>query len=124
MVGKADRSQRAARRHLEEGDADFAIGRAYYAVFYLLEALLLTKGLTFSRHSAVIAAFNEHFVKPGVFPAHVSKTISSLFRDRQIGDYEFSTVLSQADGEGHLRTAEELITLLEQWLAAGGFVDT
>jgi uncharacterized protein (UPF0332 family) len=35
-------------------------------MFYTAEAALPGKGLSFSKHSAVIAAFGLHFVKPGM----------------------------------------------------------
>jgi uncharacterized protein (UPF0332 family) len=42
-----------------------AVNRAYYAIFYAANALLATQGLSRSKHSGVIAAFRQHFVKPG-----------------------------------------------------------
>ena len=57
LIEKGRRSLGAARRLFGEGDYDFAASRAYYAMFYLAEALLLARHLTFSKHSAVIAAF-------------------------------------------------------------------
>ena len=66
LLNKADRSLAASQRLFEGADYDFAASRAYYAMFYLAEALLLTLRLTFSKHSAVIAAFGQHFVKTGL----------------------------------------------------------
>lgn len=87
MIRKAFRSLKAAQRHIEESDYDFASSRAYYAAFYAIEAVLLTKCLSFSKHAGVISAFNRHFVKTAVFPKEFSKIISRLFRERQAGDY-------------------------------------
>lgn len=60
-----------ARQAVETGNLvlaheDFitAVNRAYYAIFYAANALLATKGLERSKHSGVIAAFRQHFVKP------------------------------------------------------------
>ncbi len=55
-----------------------------------IEAMLLTKQLSFSKHAGVIAAFNQHFIKPGVFPKEFSKMLERLFRNRQTGDYAMS----------------------------------
>ena len=60
-----------------------------YAAFYAIEAILLTKDLVFSKHSAVIGAFSQHFVKTAIFPKEFTRLISRLFRQRQLGDYEF-----------------------------------
>jgi uncharacterized protein (UPF0332 family) len=57
LLEKTARSLQAARLLNEEGLAEFAVSRAYYAMFYVAEAFLEGEGLSFSRHSAVIAAF-------------------------------------------------------------------
>lgn len=64
---KGRRSLEAGRSLYSRGDYDFAASRAYYAMFYLVEALLSSLGLSFSKHSAVISAFGQHFVKTGEF---------------------------------------------------------
>ena len=40
LVQKAERSIRGARVLMEDGLHEFAVSRAYYAMFYLAEALL------------------------------------------------------------------------------------
>jgi uncharacterized protein (UPF0332 family) len=61
LLTKARRSLAAARRLAADGDLDFAVSRAYYAMFYIAQAFLLGRGLRFSKHSAVIAAFGQEF---------------------------------------------------------------
>ena len=56
LLEKADRSLAAAERLLAEGFPEFAAGRAYYSMCYGTEALLLSRDLSFSKHSAVITA--------------------------------------------------------------------
>ena len=63
LLTKARRSLAAARRLVADGDLDFAVSRAYYAMFYTAQAFLLGRGLRFSKHSAVIAAFGQEFAK-------------------------------------------------------------
>ncbi len=50
-----------------------ALNRLYYAAFYAARALLATKQLDSSRHSGVIALFQEHFVRSGVVPIERSQ---------------------------------------------------
>ena len=89
MVEKGGRALQAARDHLSKGDADFASSKAYYAVFHLMQAVLLTKGLTFSKHAGVISGFSEHFIKPGIFQAEFGGIIQRLRKDRELGDYGY-----------------------------------
>jgi uncharacterized protein (UPF0332 family) len=68
LIEKAKESLDAAKSLFEDGFYDFSVGRSYYAMFYTAEAVLLTKNLSFSKHSAVIAAFGKEFVKPAILP--------------------------------------------------------
>ncbi|MDP2976730.1 MAG: HEPN domain-containing protein [Anaerolineales bacterium] len=63
LLERARQSQKAAAKLLHSGFTNFAASRAYYAMFYVAQALLLSKGLSFSSHSAVIAAFGKEFAK-------------------------------------------------------------
>lgn len=106
MISKARRSLAAAKRQIEDGDYDFASSRAYYAAFYAIEAVLLTKNLALSKHSAVISAFNRHFLKPAIFPKEFSKLITRLFRERQLGDYEFDLSIGEDEANEDVQSAE------------------
>lgn len=87
LVQKSKRSFSAAERLFREGDYDFAASRLYYSLFYLAEALLLTKKISYSKHSAVITGFYEHFVRTDVFSKELHKTLHDAFNLRQEGDY-------------------------------------
>ncbi len=43
ILSKSHRSLEAARRNFDAADYDFTSSRAYYAVFYAIEGILLTK---------------------------------------------------------------------------------
>ncbi|MBI4830274.1 MAG: HEPN domain-containing protein [Candidatus Lindowbacteria bacterium] len=51
LTEKARESLDAAKLLESQGYLDFAVSRAYYAMFYVAEAFLLGEGLTFSKHS-------------------------------------------------------------------------
>ena len=55
LLLKAQQSLEAAKLLLTNNYPDYATSRAYYAMFYIAEAFLEGKGLSFSKHSAVIA---------------------------------------------------------------------
>jgi len=122
MIHKALRSLKAAQRHVAEGDYDFASSRAYYAAFYAIEAILLTKQLAFSKHAGVISAFNQHFVKTAVFPQEFSKIISRLFRERQIGDYRFDSSISKQDAQWDVQIAEKVVRAIMAYLTQEGLL--
>lgn len=121
MIGKAFRSIAAARRNIEEGDYDFSSSRSYYAAFYAMEAVLLTKKLSYSKHAGVISAFNQHFVKTDIFPKEFSRSISRLFRERQTGDYDFYLSIDEKDAKEDVRTAEKIVNAIAQYLEQEGY---
>ena len=51
----------AAAHNVAGGFYGSGINRAYYAIFYSANALLLTRGISRSKHSGVIAAFRQYF---------------------------------------------------------------
>jgi uncharacterized protein (UPF0332 family) len=64
LLLKAQQSLEAAKLLLANNYPDYATSRAYYTMFYLAEAFLEGEELSFSKHSAVIAAFGREFAKP------------------------------------------------------------
>ncbi len=116
MMEKSQRTLKAAKDLLEHNDFESASSRAYYSVFYILEALLLTKNLSFSKHSAVISAFSKHFVKEGVFPADFAKKIKTLRKDREISDYDYIVSINEEKAKEDIDNAEEIIKKIEIYL--------
>lgn len=74
LLRKARDSLRGARVLADQKLYDFAVSRAYYRMFYVAEAFLLGEGLTFSKHSAVIASFGQRFAKPGRVPVELHRS--------------------------------------------------
>lgn len=64
-----------------------ALNRLYYAAFYAARALLALKRIDSSRHSGVIALFQEHFVKTDAVPAGTARALAQAFSRRQRSDY-------------------------------------
>jgi len=110
LLQKAERSLKASRVLIESSNYDFAISRAYYAMFYAASALLLTKDLRFSKHSAVITSFGKEFVKSGLLSEDLYGYLIKGFRERQKGDYEIMIMPSREDS---LAVAEKAGIFLE-----------
>ena len=122
-VEHAQQMLQVADHNLADGFYASAINRAYYAIFYAANALLATKGLSRSKHSGVIAAFRQHFVKPGLIEDEYSDIYGRVMDDRHKADYDIveSTVdpaRAQTDLEDARRFVERVEHYLEQerWL--------
>ena len=74
---------------MTNGKTDIAAGRAYYAMFYVAEALLNEKGFQFGKHSNVLSAYGQHFAKTKVLDPKYHRWLITAFDQRQVGDYAF-----------------------------------
>lgn len=59
LLDKAIDTIEGAEILLDHKKTDLAAGRAYYALFYIAEALLNEKGLQFKEHGKVIGAYRK-----------------------------------------------------------------
>jgi len=109
-------SIKGARLLFDEGLYGFAVSRAYYAMFYLVSAVLLTKGLNFSKHQAVVAAFGQHFVKTGIFKYIFHQYLVEAFEQRQIGDYEPMEEITRETAQKNIDRAEEFLAAARDYL--------
>ena len=117
LLEAARESLAAARWNLRGGFHRTAVNRAYYAMFYAAEALLLRMGLTFSRHSAVIAAFGRELVASGKLPPKLHEYLYKAFEARQAADYRTTASISAEAAEAHISRAGEFLTAIEEALS-------
>jgi uncharacterized protein (UPF0332 family) len=116
LLTKAPRSVAAGRRLAADGDLDFAVSRAYYAMFYTAQAFLLGRERRFSKHSAVIAAFGQEFAKDDEALREFHHGIIEAQDARNVGDYQVDAILVGEDVQAHLDRAQQFIQVAEQTL--------
>lgn len=116
LLEKARRSIAAAETLLKEGDIDFAVGRGYYAMFYIAEALLKEEGLQFRKHSAVHAAFGEQYVKCRKLDPKFHRWLLDAFDKRIQGDYGIEAILGPEDVTPLVSQAREFLDEAERYL--------
>ena len=121
LMDKAQRSLDAAE-NLKKVHPDFAVSRAYYGAFYAIQALLLSKGHAFSSHSASLGAFHREFIKTGLFPRILGKSIDRLFKDRQVGDYEPRPLIDIDRASEDIDLALALLNTVSKHLRQEGFL--
>lgn len=120
LLEKARRSLRSARNLLEDGDHDFSISRAYYAMFYAAQAALLAREIVRSKHSAVIAAFGENLVKPGLVDRAQHDALRGAFTDR--GEAEYARAFPvRSHVEERLSQAAAFVATVTDLLLREGF---
>jgi uncharacterized protein (UPF0332 family) len=121
-VEHAQQMLQVADHNLADGFYASAINRAYYAIFYAANAFLATKGLARSKHSGVIAAFRQHFVKPGLIESEYSDIYGRVMDDRHKGDYEIESTMDQARAQTDLKDAQRFVQRVERYLKLEGWL--
>jgi uncharacterized protein (UPF0332 family) len=116
LIERAKKYIKSAEILLREGDYESSVSRTYYAMFYGAQAVLLTKNMSFSSHNGVISAFGEHFVKTNIFPKEMGRELNRAFEKRQLGDYEYTFVISEAEAKELLDSGKNFIEKIIQYL--------
>ncbi|MBP0013675.1 HEPN domain-containing protein [Roseofilum reptotaenium CS-1145] len=109
LLEKANRSLQAARELNRTGFPDFAASRTYYAMFYIATAFLEGEGLSYSKHSAVIAAFGRIFARTNRIPVELHRYLIDAERIRLRADYNTELDISETDVEQLVSQGEEML---------------
>lgn len=112
----AEEALQDAEIMFDNGRYKNALNRAYYAVFYALRAVNALDGFDSSKHSGVIAHFNQIYVKTGVFEKEISKIIKLASEKREQADYLDFFIASKEDAEQQIQRAEILLKTIKEYL--------
>ena len=118
LLDKAVRAVQAAETLLNNDFAEFATGRAYYAMFYIAEALLNEKELHFNKHGGVHGAFGEQYVKSGLFDPKFHRWLLDAFDQRIEGDYGAVVISVPQDARELIDHANEFFLEAQRFLGA------
>lgn len=113
---KANRALAVAARLLEGGDADFAAGRAYYAMFYVAGALLHEKDLRFRKHGGLHSVFGQHFIRTGELDPKYYRWLLAAYNKRIVGDYGIEAEISHGEVEYMIVQAREFLHAVQRYL--------
>lgn len=84
-------------------------------MFYSVLALQVKTGKASSKHSGMIALFDEHFVKPGIFSKDLSKTLHRAFDLRQMSDYRELFEIDKKEAEDCLNDATIFVSAVKNY---------
>jgi len=93
----ASKSLAAAKILIDAQAYKDAANRLYYCVFHAMRAVLAIDGFDSKKHSGVISAFRQKYMKTGIFPPELSEIIKNAFDMRGKSDYEDFFVISKDD---------------------------
>lgn len=105
-----------ARLMYQHGRYKNALNRAYYAILHAIRSVNALKEFDSSKHSGVIAFFNQTFVKEGVFDKEMSKIIRQAYDKREQADYLDFYIASQEEAENQIKRAERFLEEVRNYL--------
>ncbi len=92
------------------------INRAYYAMFYAVLALFISRDVTIktSKHTGVISIFDKEFVHAGKIDKYYSKILHRMFDVRQEGDYKELVELPSDDAVEYVDHAKTFLDTIKK----------
>jgi uncharacterized protein (UPF0332 family) len=111
----AGESHEAAKVLIDRGFIGFSAAQSYYTMFYLAPALLLSKGLKYSSHSAVIAAYGKEFSKTKVLDPKFHRYIIDTEERREDGHYGAGKNVSDEDALESFQWAGEFMKAVKEY---------
>ena len=117
LIQRADQSRQAAKLLLDNGSVRFSAAWSCQAIIYLAEALLLSKGLSFSRHSTVVSAYGREFAKTGLVDSKFQRYVIEAQQRRATAFYNVGENVSDEDASESLEWAGEFLQAAKEYLA-------
>ena len=115
LLDYAGESHAAAKVLIDKGFVGFSAAQSYYTMFYLAQALLLSKGQKFSSHSAVIAAYGKEFSKTNVLDSKFHRYIIDTEERREEGHYGTGRNVSDEDALESFQWAGEFMQAVKEY---------
>ena len=99
-----------------------SLNRSYYAIFHAMRAVNALDDFDSSKHSGVIAHFNQYHVKTGEFGRNTSRIIRNAADLREQADYEDFYIADANEARDILDKAKQFITEVEVYLKQHGVI--
>jgi len=113
-MDKARENLKDAEDALARSRFSLSANRSYYAMFTAARGLLALKELDSSKHSGVIALFNQYIIKTGLFPKELSRFLPKAKEIRENADYGDFVEITKQDAQTQLENAKKFIEEAER----------
>jgi uncharacterized protein (UPF0332 family) len=116
LLDLASQNIQAAELLASQSYYGIAASRGYYAMFYIAEALLLRRGLHFSKHSAVIAAYGKEYSSTNDLDPKFHDYMIKAQAVRLLGDYDHTEIVTGDNANQILAWAGEFLAAAKKYL--------
>lgn len=111
-----------AKLMFDNGRYKNTLNRAYYSIFHAIKSVVILDGFDSSKHSGIIAYFNQNYVKTGIFPKEMSKIIRAASENREKADYHDFFITSKEEAESQIERAREFSAQISRYLKSKGII--
>jgi uncharacterized protein (UPF0332 family) len=102
-----------AKIMFDAGRINAYVNRLYYACFYAVSAMLLTRNFSTSKHGYLRSLMHREFVKTGLISRDMGDHFDMLFDNRLKGDYADFIRFKAEDVAGWLEQTQEFVRHIE-----------
>ena len=100
------------------GSLNTAANRIYYCVFHAMRAVLALDGFDSKKHSGIISAFRQQYIKTGAFDVTFSDTIEFGLKLRGKSDYDDFYIIAKSDVSEQIDKSALFLTAVEEFMDA------
>ncbi len=111
---QAEDSLQAARTLKSNGLNKSAVNHCYYAYFWIVRGLFLSKDIFTKTHTGVHSKFSEMFIATNLIPQKYGQYLAKLFRERQVADYELHGDFSEEDIDEYIAMVEDFTEFMKE----------
>lgn len=100
------------------------ISQSYYAAFYIVKALLLSKGKITKSHGGTFSEFHRLFIKEGSIDKELGTWYSDALKNRSEADYSVIVEWTQNEAEDALEKAREFVETVKKLIPDNKFINS
>ena len=117
---KAHETLHEVEKHIENKFWNTAVNRLYYACYYAVIALLISKKIKAQTHAGVRQMLGLHFIKTGLINIELGRYYSNIFDKRLTGDYDDFIDYEKDDVLALIQPAKEFIQEIDKLIETIG----
>ena len=113
---RAEEMLTAAKKNYDQDELKTALNRSYYAILHAMRSVNSLDEFDSSKHSGVIAHFNQFTLKTGKMDPAFSETIKRASYCREKSDYDDFYVVSRQETMEQIESAEIFVNAVKTYL--------
>ncbi|MFA4967155.1 MAG: HEPN domain-containing protein [Candidatus Margulisiibacteriota bacterium] len=106
-IEKSEESFKAAKVLFDSGLYDESVSSAYYSMFHMVKALLLTIEKEPSTHHGLVSLFGLNFIKPKLIEGSYNDLLIDAKESREAGDYDAARKFTKEEAFEKVENAEK-----------------